>query len=55
MAQWVKNPTAVIWVTTEAWMGLIPSQAQWVKGSGVASQIQSLPQELPHALNVAVK
>ena len=32
MAQWVKNPTASVWVTVGL-TGLIPGPAQWVKGS----------------------
>ena len=36
MAQWVKNPTAVAWVTAEV-SGSIPSLLQWVKGSGIAT------------------
>ena len=35
-----------------------PRLVQWVKGSGVGAsmaQIQSLAQELPHALGVAIK
>ena len=39
-------------------MGLIPCQAQWVKGSSVATataQIQSLARELAYATNAAIK
>ena len=39
-------------------MGLSPGLAQWVKGSGVATavaRIQSLAQELPYAVSVAIK
>ena len=39
-------------------MGLIPSPAQWVQGSGVATavaKIQSLVQDLPYAMGVAIK
>ena len=39
-------------------MGLIPSLAQWVKGSSVAvaaAQIQSWAQELPYAVGAAIK
>ena len=39
-------------------MSLIPSPAQWVKGSGAATAvawIQSLAGELPYAMGVAIK
>ena len=45
-------------------MGLIPSLAKWVEASSIASavsqvaavaQIESLPQELPYPMSVAIK
>ena len=63
MAQWVKGPTAATWVTVEA---QVPSLA-WcsgLNGSSIAAavawvaaaaQIQSLAQELPYAMDAAVK
>ena len=39
-------------------MGSIPDLVQWVKGSGIATamaQFQSLAQELPYAVDVAIK
>ena len=35
MAQWVKNLTAAVQATVEAWLQF-PRSAQWVKGAGVA-------------------
>ena len=35
MVPWVKNLTAVAWVTVES--GLIPDPAQWIQASGVAA------------------
>ena len=67
MMQWVKNLTvAAALVSRCRGIGLISSQAQWVKGSSVAAaaatvqvqaaaQIQSLAQELPYAMGVAIK
>ena len=49
MAQWVRNPTAVVQGCCGG-TGLIPDLAQWVKELGIAAaaaQIQSLAQELP--------
>ena len=63
VAQWVKNPTAAAWVVLEA-QGLIPSPGKWVKGASTATtkaqvtavaQIQSLAQELPYAMGVAIQ
>ena len=50
MAQWVKNLTAVAWVTAEVWIQS-PAWPQWVKGFGIVAAvagIQSLAQELPY-------
>ena len=41
MAQWVKNPTVAAWLVGEG-AGLIPSLAQWVKGSGLGDASQNL-------------
>ena len=57
MAQWVKNPTAVTQVAAEVQVGFLV-QRSGVKGSsvvGAAAWIQSLAQELPYALGVAIK
>ena len=38
--------------------GSIPGLVHWVKGSGIATvvaRIQSLAQELPHAMGLAIK
>ena len=62
MTQWVKNPTAVVQVPVEVWVG----SPTWcsVKGAGMAAaatqaaavaQIQSLAQELPYATGEAIK
>ena len=61
MAQWLKNPTAVAEVTAEAQVPSLPGQ--WVKRSAVATtavwfataaSIQSLAQEFPYAMDVAI-
>ena len=55
MAQWVKNPTAVSWVTPEM---SIQSPAQW--GLKDPTQVtalawvQSLAWELPYAVDMAI-
>ena len=57
MAQYVKNASAMAWVTVEAQIGS-PTQQQKVKGSGVAAavaSIQSLAQQLPYATGAAIK
>ena len=59
MAQWVKNLTSAAggWGRCGG-VGSIPSQAQWCKRSGIAAavaQIQSLAQEVPCAMGVAIK
>ena len=53
MAQWVKNPTTMAWVTAEG--RLIPGLARWVKGFGVMAWIQSLAWELPYVLDLAMR
>lgn len=55
MTPWVKNSTAVAWVTVEARIPS-PGQAQWVQGSRVAtavSWIQSPAGEPPNAVGAA--
>ena len=38
MAQWVKNPTAVVWVTMEVGgVGSVPGPVQWLRASGIAT------------------
>ena len=60
MVQWVKNPTAVAWVTAEVWV-FIPDLAQWIKRSSIVAAvaqvtamalIQYLAQELPYAVEI---
>ena len=63
MAQWVKNPTAALQVIAEAWVqspvwhssfqrsGVVIAAIQVTAGP----QIQSLAQEPPYAMGVAIK
>ena len=53
-AQWVKNLTAVAWVTAEAWVQS-PVLCSGLKDSALLAQIQSLAWELPYALGTAIK
>ena len=62
MTQWVKNPTAVVRVTTEPRVHSLTCQC--VKGSDVAAavaqitamaQVQSLALEIPYAVGAAIK
>ena len=64
MGQWVKNPTALAWVTVEEWIqspawhsGLkylvVAMAAAWV-AAAAAAQIQFLVQEFPYAADVAI-
>ena len=58
MAQWVKNPTAAAQVAVEARI-LSPVWHSELKHCcsivAAAAQIQSLAQELPYAVGVAIK
>ena len=56
MARWVNNLTTVVWVCRGT--GSIPGLAQWVKKARVTTAvawIQSLAQEIPYAVGVAIK
>ena len=68
VVQWVKNSAAAAWVTSEVWFGWFGSFTQCsglrTQGSGIAAavvqvtavaRIQTLTQELPYALNAAIK
>ena len=38
VVRWVRNLTSVAWVAAETWVS-IPSPAQWVKGSSIATAV----------------
>ena len=63
VAQWVKNPTAAVWVYAEAWVWS-PAWHSGLQGSGIdaaaiqvsaMARIQSLAWELSYAAGVAIK
>ena len=63
MVQWIKNPTAVVWVTAEVQVRSL-AQCTWLKDPALpqlqhqvstVAWIQSLAQEFPYAMNVAIK
>ena len=63
VAQWVKEPTDYSVLGRCRGVGLIPSLAQWVKGSGIAAAgvqvaatawVQSPAKEIPCAVGAAI-
>ena len=53
MAQWVKNPTAAAGITMKARVQS-PGQCSRLKNQAAAC-VQSLAQEVPYAMDVAIK
>ena len=54
MAQRVKNPNALAWITAKAWV-LSLAQCSGLKDLVFNPWIQSLAWELPHAMGAVIK